>query len=509
VIKKGLSDSLPNCLELDLLRIDAKLQEQVANRATEIIEKGCFTTDDFHQLELVEFPKQQYGARRLCAVIDPLDSVAYLALAILAAPSIEQHRKPAREQTVFSYRFAPRNGKIFDSRYCYASFMEAVELRLKTHGFIVKCDVKKFYQGVTPALVGEALRRCHVIPCVGDYVTDLLTFWTQSGLQGLPVGCNASRIFAEAVLIPIDEALDAQGIDYIRFVDDMYLFTDSYDNAQQALQTLREVLGVSKFGLNPEKTRIFPILPSVGAVGSQKPPRQSRGGRDQRRSYGEAETATRYDSVQKHFRPATSHEFAVMCAVADPPDLSILLNGTLAPRRYVRQSLRRALHLNHIEIVKAIPELVDRYPELSHYILDGLSVCAQRIHPAVRSDLSTGLRAILLARETPQFVCLNIISLLATPDYCQREALERYVQDRLANPTGVCFRTALDALRRTGGIPIDIHHACDKEDIWTKRTLLADSKAELHCSMEQMSDPFTKSIIRWRLGETGSADIQI
>jgi hypothetical protein len=96
-----------------------------------------------------------------------------------------------------------------------------------------------------------------VTPFVCDYVTGLLSFWSESGLQGLPVGCNASRIFAEAVLIPIDEALDAQGIDYIRFVDDFYLFTDSFESAEKALETLREVLVVSKFALNPEKTRIF------------------------------------------------------------------------------------------------------------------------------------------------------------------------------------------------------------------------------------------------------------
>jgi hypothetical protein len=149
VIKEGLSDLLPNCLELDLLRTDRKLQIQVADRAREIIGKGCFTPDDFHQLELVEFPKQQYGARRLCAVIDPLDSVAYLALAILAAPSIERHRKPAREQTEFSYRFAPRNGKLFESRYCYASFMKELQSRLTNHGFIVKCDVKKTFTKVS------------------------------------------------------------------------------------------------------------------------------------------------------------------------------------------------------------------------------------------------------------------------------------------------------------------------------------------------------------------------
>jgi hypothetical protein len=140
VIKAGLSDLLPNPLEVEVLRADRKLQAQVAHRAKQIIGRGCFTPEDFLQFELIEVPKRKYGDRPVCAVIDPLDSIAYLALAILAEPSIERHRKPAREQTVFSYRFAPRMGKLFDSRYCYGSFMEAVESRLKNHG--IYCQMR-------------------------------------------------------------------------------------------------------------------------------------------------------------------------------------------------------------------------------------------------------------------------------------------------------------------------------------------------------------------------------
>jgi hypothetical protein len=111
------------------------------------------------------------------------------------------------------------------------------------------------------------------------------------------------------------------------------------------------------------------------------------------------------------------------------------------------------------------------------------------------------LGALLLNQNTPPFVCLNIIDLVETADYCQRPALEGYVRGRFASPNGICFRAALDALRRTGGIPEDIHHACDKGDNWTRRTLLADSKSELHCSMKQMCDPFINSIIRRKIGD--------
>jgi hypothetical protein len=353
IIKEGVSDVLPNPFEVELLTADRKLQVQTANRATQIIERGCFTAVDFHKLEFIEVPKRKYEDRRVCAVIDPHDSIVYLALAIMAAPSIKQHRKPAREQSVFSYHFAPRNGKLFDSRYCYASFMEALQSRLTNHGFIVKCDVKNFYQGVTPALVRESLNHCHVTPFVSDYVTDLLSFWSQSGLQGLPVGYNASRILAESVFIPIDEALNAQGIYSIRFADDLYLFTDSDERAQKALETLSKLLAVSKLDLNLEKTRIFQVPEVLHNVGLQAPHQNS--GEPQDESYGEAKTFNGYQSCQKHFRPATSQEIARMCALGDLPEPSIFLNGTLAPRWYVRQSLRPALYLTHLPFIKAIP----------------------------------------------------------------------------------------------------------------------------------------------------------
>jgi hypothetical protein len=48
IIREGVSDVLPNPFEVELLTADRKLQVQAANRATQIIERGCFAAVDFH-----------------------------------------------------------------------------------------------------------------------------------------------------------------------------------------------------------------------------------------------------------------------------------------------------------------------------------------------------------------------------------------------------------------------------------------------------------------------------
>ncbi len=75
---------------------------------------------------------------------------------------------------------------------------------------------------------------------------------------GLPVGGQASRIFAELLLNRTDRLLLATGISFCRFVDDYYLFASNTGHAQATLVQLSEILLTNEgLTLARAKTRVL------------------------------------------------------------------------------------------------------------------------------------------------------------------------------------------------------------------------------------------------------------
>lgn len=81
---------------------------------------------------------------------------------------------------------------------------------------------------------------------------------------------------------------------------------------------------------------------------------------------------------------------------------------------------------------------------------------------------------MLLEEETPDFVAIKLVDLLSHRDYRDRKTLELFAGARSINPRGLCFRAAVDALRRTGGVMPDLYGHFEKMDGWSQRALLAD-----------------------------------
>ncbi|PLS18148.1 hypothetical protein CVD28_07575 [Bacillus sp. M6-12] len=72
-------------------------------------------------------PKHKYGFR-LSTQLDPLDTLAYLALVYEIGEDIETKRIPIERNVSFSYRFNPNDeGRMFDSEVNYGSFLNYCE----------------------------------------------------------------------------------------------------------------------------------------------------------------------------------------------------------------------------------------------------------------------------------------------------------------------------------------------------------------------------------------------
>nr|WP_275664229.1 RNA-directed DNA polymerase [Vibrio brasiliensis] len=83
--------------------------------------------------------------------------------------------------------------------------------------------------------------------------------------MGVAIGPGTSNIVSELILFEVDKALDEEGFEFYRFIDDYTAFCSTYEQSEKFIRVLSEQL--SKFGLllNIKKTEIKK-LPQASAA---------------------------------------------------------------------------------------------------------------------------------------------------------------------------------------------------------------------------------------------------
>ncbi|MEW5421281.1 RNA-directed DNA polymerase [Amorphus sp. 3PC139-8] len=207
-------------------------------------------------------PKNAYAYRK-ASMIDIDDHVKFLSLVLMAAGYIEKNRIPKNKNIIFSYRFLEK-GPIFSEKYNFKKFKrESSRLsKMKKHKVKIATDISNFYDRLNLHRLESALASAAVPPDIVKSLNNLLLFWADRNSYGLPVGCDASRILAEAALISVDRALISKGVRFIRFVDDYRIFASNFAQAHSYLHTLIEELDKEGLFLNTSKTVFFDISES-------------------------------------------------------------------------------------------------------------------------------------------------------------------------------------------------------------------------------------------------------
>lgn len=80
--------------------------------------------------------------------------------------------------------------------------------------------------------------------------------------RGVPVGPHPIHLIAEATLIPVDNSLQAAGVKFIRYADDILIFCKSERDARAALSLIATVLDKQqRLTLQRHKTKIYEPIP--------------------------------------------------------------------------------------------------------------------------------------------------------------------------------------------------------------------------------------------------------
>jgi len=200
-------------------------------------------------------PKDNYSCRA-ATQLDPLDSLILTAIVHQFGELVEKRRLPVSEETVFSYRLQPSSdGRLYGSDNAWNRFWRCCCKKCIKREYAAIVDISDFYNQISHHTIENQLNESGVPNQIKRWVLRLLKTESARVSRGIPVGPHGTHILAEASLIPLDNSLVSQGIEFCRFVDDIVLFADDDVMARTYVYQIAEILDKQQQRLQLQKAK--------------------------------------------------------------------------------------------------------------------------------------------------------------------------------------------------------------------------------------------------------------
>lgn len=502
IIKEGLTDVEIFGRPFELSMIKEDFREKVFQSVQQSLKNNNIKSLRVSPIGQVLFPKKELFDFRKCAHIQPLDEIKYLSLVIALADKIEQMRINKSKSVVFSYRFLPNKGYLFDTSYNFTSFREHVSKcsKKKTVNIVVSCDISNFYDRLN-------IHRLECILASSDktdkkavsQVNELLLFWSNRDSYGLPVGSNASRILAEAALIEVDNYLQSKKIPFCRFVDDYRIFAKDSATAHHWLSLLVDRLSKEGLFLNTSKTEIKDVS---GYTETQ----------EEIVTVEEIKPLVPVDSTTKDklnlpiiirgysgliptkFRKLTEAEVLKLKKNnADEMFSEISISVVIEPKKFV--TLTKTCVAQEIPgILVKLCSVLNKFPQFIPYTLDVLSKHEDIFSEDQIVEISDLLNDWLLEGNASEYILVYIVRFFGTGRFSNKTVLFEYYRSLRRNEGSYIGRSILEKLEPlvARGEVLEIRDYYSRADLWEKRQIAR--MVDFHLT-EGEKRPFFKNIL--------------
>jgi retron-type reverse transcriptase len=195
------------------------------------------------------------------SILMPKDRIFYQAIADQAAPIID---KATDHHRSFSHQLAaPDAASMFlPTRTCWSRLQKANQEYVDgaKAKYILRVDIANFFGSINLHTLVNVLNDVkYPASLLGRLESILTSFTNERSSRGILQGMYPSDLLGNFYLAPIDQFLEELGIESTRYVDDLYIFLDSVDAAEQLLRKLIPKLRSYDLSLNEAKSKILPI----------------------------------------------------------------------------------------------------------------------------------------------------------------------------------------------------------------------------------------------------------
>jgi hypothetical protein len=194
------------------------------------------------------------------SILPPKDRLLYQALADQATPMVQAKTDIKRS---FSHLLAPAgsHNMFMSTRYCWNELQKALKEYAKSNSirYILKIDVANFFGSLNQHTLINVLIDSGYRKELSMVLEKILTSYaSQRSSRGILQGIYPSDLLGNFYLAPIDRFLKEYGVPSARYVDDIYIFMKTVDDADHLLRSLIPRLRSYDLVLNEAKSVIMP-----------------------------------------------------------------------------------------------------------------------------------------------------------------------------------------------------------------------------------------------------------
>ncbi|MHA2010485.1 MAG: RNA-directed DNA polymerase [Candidatus Hodarchaeales archaeon] len=208
----------------------------------------------------IEVPKSS-GFSRPGSILWPIDRLAYQ----VAVDSIaEVAEKLINRNCVYSNVLSKRKNSnfMFESSSIHYYLFKSKLGELSNSGSysdVLKADIASFFERLNQHVLINLLGSCDCEPEIVSFLEYLLSSFKQRYSYGIIQGVYPSDFLGNFYLCAIDSQHDLEGLKYIRYVDDIFVFFDSEIEAKKHIINLGRWLRREGLDLNELKTKIYKV----------------------------------------------------------------------------------------------------------------------------------------------------------------------------------------------------------------------------------------------------------
>lgn len=194
------------------------------------------------------------------SILLPHDRLLYQGLADQAAPVI---RKALDSDRSFSHQLADDdNPSMFlSTRKCWQDLQSKLSeyAKNKTLKYVMKLDIANYFSSINQHMLINVLDDSGMLKSYLSRMEAMLLRYTgDRSSRGILQGIYPSDLLGNFYMAPVDRFLKEQGAPSARYVDDLYVFVESVDQADSLLRKLIPFLRSYDLALNESKCRILP-----------------------------------------------------------------------------------------------------------------------------------------------------------------------------------------------------------------------------------------------------------
>lgn len=499
IIIEGLNDIYPNVFEVSLLKDDT-YRTKIVDTTLSKIKRSTIDDMDFLPLQYSYFPKKEAFDFRKAALIQPWDLVKYMTLVLLCAEEIENKRPHKNDDIVFSYRFQPKDGRLFDPNYDYKVFQKNITKRIQEHGYklYIKADIANYYDRLNLHRLENILLSYCSDKRIVKLINQLLLFWSNRDSYGLPVGSNPSRILAEAELIEVDNYLISKRIAFVRFVDDYRIFANDAKEAHYYLNLFIARLSLEGLSVNTGKTSIEKAK-EYKEKSEEDNEVEIIDISDKANIKNIKENPSRlivgYSGlIPTKYRQPSQNEIETYQRIEISEIKEKISNEQIIKPEIIRDFVKYIAINDAWHLLESLLELMEKFPQFIPYITD-MIIKKQKGLSKEQTNLirEKYLNIIQNKNSFPEYIYISSVTILTEELFLAKFEVLNFYRDLRRSTGAFIGRYTLDRLEKylTRGEILEIKNDFNQVGLWEKRSIIKISKEKLD---EEESRPWLKNI---------------